>query len=140
MALGDLRACFAFDNNLKRFTVTGDQLRCIFTHIMRPENRDGEEECYEVNAAVRAVNNDQTRLLESLSLEGKPVENGRLYTIALTGYHIDNCTKNLHITPDELVLLGGTKIVATSTNSVLEEYLREYPNLSSKIEGRLVYR
>jgi 5'-nucleotidase / UDP-sugar diphosphatase len=140
VTLGDFKACFPFDDSLKKFTITGRQLRGIFTHIMRPQNRDGEGECYEVNAAVRAVYNDSRQMLESLDVNGAPVDDTRLYTLGLIGYHADNCKKNLDITIDDLNCSGGTKIVATSTTSILEEYLRTHPNLTSRIEGRLVFR
>jgi 5'-nucleotidase len=140
VTLGDFRACFPFDDSLKRFTVTGQQLRRIFSHIMRPENRDGEGECFEVNAAVHAVYDDRKKSLESLEVNGETVDDSRNYTLGLTGYHADNCTKNLNITPEELAQIGGSKVVATSTTNVLEEYLRARPNLTSCIEGRLVFR
>jgi 5'-nucleotidase len=107
---------------------------------MRPENRDGEGECYEVNAAVHAVYDDRKKILESLEVNGKPVDDSRNYTLGLTGYHADNCLKNLDLTPDELTHIGGTKVVATSVTGVLEEYLRAHPNLTSRIEGRLVFQ
>jgi 5'-nucleotidase/UDP-sugar diphosphatase len=140
VTLGDVRACFPFDDSLKRFTITGSQLLRIFAHIMRPENRDGEGECYEVSAAVRAIYSDREKTLESLTINGEPVDEDRHYTIGLIGYHVDNSTKNLNITPDELNLLTGTKIAATSTASVIEEYFLAHPNLSSRVEGRLVFR
>lgn len=140
VTLGDFRACFPFEETLKRYTITGKQLKGIFSHIMRPENRDGEGECYEVNAAVRAVYDDRKTALESLEVSGTPVDDARHYTLGLIGYHADNCVKNLNIAPGQLALLGGTKIVATSTVSVLEEYLRAHPNLNRRIEGRLVFR
>jgi 5'-nucleotidase/UDP-sugar diphosphatase len=140
LTLGDFRACFPFDDSLKRFTITGKQLRRIFSHIMRPENRDGEGECYQVNAAVHAVYDDRNNSLESLELNGEPVNDSWHYTLGLTGYHADNCTKNLNMTPEELTQLAGFKVVATSTTNVIEEYLRAHPNLTSRLEGRLVFR
>jgi len=139
VTLGTLRACFPFEDSLKRFTVNGTRIKRIFSHIMRPENRTGEGECYQVSAGVRAVYNDRSKTLESLTLNGEPVENDGKYTIALIGYHIDNSTKNLDITHEELVAGGASKTVATSTIAVLEEYLRLHPNLSRRVEGRLVY-
>jgi 5'-nucleotidase/UDP-sugar diphosphatase len=140
VTLGDVRACFPFDDSLRRFTITGSQLLRIFAYIMRPENRDGEGECYEVSAAVRAVYNDRIKTLESLTINGEPVDEDHHYSIGLIGYHVDNSTKNLNITPDELIRLGGMKIAAISTAGVIEEYFRAHPNLNSRIEGRLVYR
>jgi len=140
VTLGDFRACFPFDDTLKRYTITGEQLRNIFSHIMRPENRDGEGECYQVNAAVRAVYDDRKKILESLEVSGEPVDAARTYTIGTTAYHADNCIKNLGLAPGDLVRLNGTKVAATSVTGVLEEYLQSHPNLNRHNEGRLVFR
>jgi 5'-nucleotidase/UDP-sugar diphosphatase len=139
VTLGDLRACFPFEDSLKRFTVRGSQVKAIFCHIMRPENRTGEGECYQVSEGVRAVYDDRTKTLESLCLRGEPIEESGKYTLGLIGYHADNSIKNLDITHEDLAAGGPYKTVATSTIAVLEEYLRTHPNLSRKAEGRLVY-
>jgi len=39
-----MRTCFPYNDYLTRFTITGDQLKRIFGHIMRKENRAGEGE------------------------------------------------------------------------------------------------
>lgn len=72
-------------------------------------------------------------------MNGEPVDDSRHYTLGLTGYHADNCLKNLNLTPDELTHLNRIKVVATSVNSVLEEYLQSHSNLNRHIEGRLVF-
>jgi 5'-nucleotidase/UDP-sugar diphosphatase len=106
---------------------------------MRPENRTGEGECYQISEGVCAVYDDRTKTLESLCLHGEPVEESGKFTLGLIGYHVDNSIKNLDITPEDLAAGGPYKTVATSTIAVLEEYLRMHPNLSRKVEGRLVY-
>ena len=40
VTLKDLKACFPYDDSLNRFKIRGDQLKRIFTHVMRNENRD----------------------------------------------------------------------------------------------------
>ena len=107
---------------------------------MRRQDRAGEGECYQVNSGVRAVYDDQKRSLESLEVNGVVVNDMRHYTLGLTGYHADNCTKNINIAPEELAWRGGFKVIATSTTNVIEEYLRAHPNLTSRIEGRLGFR
>jgi 5'-nucleotidase/UDP-sugar diphosphatase len=140
VTLGDFKACFPFDDAIKRYTVTGRQLRRIFSHIMRPENRTGEGECYQVNAAVRAVYNDGTKTLESLEVNGNAVQDEARYTLGLTGYHADNCAKNLDMSPEELGALSGAKVIATSCVSFLDEYFRAHPNISAAVKGRLIFR
>jgi 5'-nucleotidase / UDP-sugar diphosphatase len=140
VTLGDFHSYFPYDDTLIRFTVTGERLKAIFSHFMRPENRNGEGECYQVNRAVRAVYSDSGRQLEELTVHGMPVDGVRNYTLCLQGYHERNCAAYLNITPDELRELGAPKVVSTSARDVLEEYFRNHQNINRDVEGRLVYR
>lgn len=140
VTLRTLKECFPYDDSLTRFSITGEQLRDVFSHVMRIENRDGEGEFYQVNGKVRATySNDEAKLL-SLKIDGNEVRDEQNYTITLQGYHISNSTKNLNITNDELTALGSGKVVTTSAYQVFEEWLRVHPNLSSKIEGRFLFK
>ncbi len=140
VTLGELRATFPYDDVLYKCIVTGAQLRRLFAHIMRPENRTGEGECYQVNREVRAVYNEAERRLESLTIRGIPVADDGHYTVLLQGYHYTNSGPNIGLTAEELTALAPPKVVSTSARDVLEEHLRSHQSLGSQIEGRLVYR
>jgi len=140
VTLGDVLACFPYDDKLIRYTVTGDQLTTTFAHIMRNENRDGEGECYQVNRGVAAVYDTSADKLVSLAIGGEPVDPPREYTICLQGYHASNAEPNLAIPVAVLEADGAGKVVATSAQQVLEEGLRDSKNLESVVEGRLVYQ
>lgn len=137
--LGDLMACFPYDDSLLKFTINGKQLKKIFAHIMRRSNRDGEGECYQVNHFVKAAYREARDELESLEISGKPVEDGKLYTVCLQNYHFNSSKPYLNITNEELLKEAGSKVVSTSAQQVLEEYLRNHQNISREIEGRLAY-
>jgi len=139
VTLGDFAACFPFEESLRRFTVTGRDLVQIFGHIMRPENRTGEGECYQVNRGVRAVYCDSDRCLVSLDVRGEPVGEDDLYAVVIPEYHARNAKDFLGITGEELEARAGSKVVATSVQDVLREYLQSHPNLTSRAEGRLEY-
>jgi len=139
VTLKDFRTIFPYDDVLTRFTVDGAAIRRIFTHIMRPENRNGEGECYQVNGRIRAVYSDSRRELVSLTFDGQPVVDCRNYTLGIMGYHVNNCTAYLNISPEELRASGKTKVVSTSAQEVLEEYLKNHQNIGRKVEGRLEY-
>jgi 5'-nucleotidase/UDP-sugar diphosphatase len=139
VTLGELYATFPYDDVLYRCTVTGEQLRRVFAHIMRPENRTGEGECYQVNREVRAVYNEAERRLESLTIRGIPVADDGQYTVLLQGYHYTNSGPNIGLTTEELTALAPPKVVSTSARDVVEEYLRSRQNLQSRVEGRLIY-
>lgn len=138
--LRDFTACFPYDDSLTRYTITGAQLKQIFSHIMRLENRDGEGECYQVNKGVKAVYNDKEGVLEKLAINNHPVENTQFYTLCLQGYHFNNSDDYLNISQEELMESGEYKTEATSAQQVLEEYLRNHQNADCKVEGRLVYK
>jgi 5'-nucleotidase/UDP-sugar diphosphatase len=140
VTLGNLYEVFPYDDTLHKFTISGAQLRQTFTHIMQPENRDSEGECYQVNHGVQAVYNNAQHTLESLSLGGIPVADDGQYTIAMQGYHYKSSDANLGISDADLTALAGPQVVTTSVRDVIEEYLRSHQNLNSQIEGRLVYK
>jgi 5'-nucleotidase len=107
---------------------------------MRPENRTGEGECYQVNRGVQAVYDNARKMLQALSLKNKPVADDAHYTIALQGYHHKNSDANLGISNADLTALAASQVIATSARDVLEEYLHTHQNLNSQIEGRMQYR
>lgn len=139
VTLGELVACFPYDESVTRFTVSGAQLKRIFGHIMRPENRDGEGECYQVNRGVKAVYRDSERRLQELWARGAPVADDATYTLGLTAYHEQNAEAFVGVPLEELQASGPHKVVSTSMRDVLLEHLRAHQGLDGGVEGRLVY-
>ncbi len=139
VTLNDLMCCFPYNDTLTRFTITGAKLKKIFSHIMRPENRNGEGECYQVNSGIKAVYNEKTKTLETLTINQKTIVEKNLYTICLQGYHYHNCTPYFNLTEAELLSDGPSKVVSTSAQDVIIEYLRSHQNLVSKLEDRLCF-
>ncbi len=137
VTLGDLTSCFPYDDALHRYEIPGQALERAFAHWMRNENRTGEGECYQVNSSVAAVYDAAADRMLSLMVGGDPVTPDRTYTVCVQGYHANNAAAYLTFTPEEMT---QHKVVATSAKQVLEEYLRESQNLSSKVEGRLVWK
>jgi len=138
VTLGDLRKVYPYDGALYKVKITGAQLSKIFSHIMRAENRTpGEGNCFQVNKGVQAVYSDAEKNLESLSINGNPVQADAQYTICLQEYHYKNSVISLNMTTEEL---GNPKVVTTSAQQVLEEYLSSHQLLDSEVEGRLVYK
>jgi 5'-nucleotidase/UDP-sugar diphosphatase len=139
VTLGDLRTSFPYDDPLFKATITGAQLKRAFAHCMRPENRNGEGDCYQVSKGVQAVYDNAGHALQSLSLNGQPVEDAKQYTIVLQDYHYKNVEKKLSLTIEELNAIAPYEVVSTSDQDILEEYLHRHQNLNSHVEGRLQY-
>ena len=103
VTLGGLRRIYAYDGPLSKFTISGAQLTRIFAHIMRPENRiPGESQCQQVNRGVKVVYNDAEKRLESLTLDGKPLQDDARYTICLQEFHATNSAANIGLSAEEL--------------------------------------
>jgi 5'-nucleotidase len=139
VTLGDLMACFPYDDTLQRFEVTGKQLKAIFNHIMRNSNRNSEGESYQVNSKVKAVHNDKTDKLASLDFNNKKIEDEDILKLCLQGFHINNCVEYLGISLDELKASNQNKIVTTSAFELLKEYFRNHQNPSiPEVGNRLI--
>lgn len=139
VTLKDYRACFPYEDYMQRFTVTGKTLKTMFARFMRTENRNGEGECYQVNGRIQATYSDAEHRLVSLTFDGQPVEDDRLYTAGMIGYHIINSQPYFGVSQEELLTAGKSKVIATNVTDVLEEYLKGHQNIDKKVEGRLVY-
>jgi 5'-nucleotidase len=139
VTMRDLITCFPYNDVLTRYTITGEQLKNTFKHIMRPENRNGEGECYQVNSSVRAVYSDSEKDLVSLKIDGRDVDPTKTYTICMQGYHAKNANAYFNLTPEQLNA-HKSKVVSTSSFEILEEFIRNNQNTSRRVEGRLVYQ
>jgi 5'-nucleotidase / UDP-sugar diphosphatase len=140
VTLGDLRTLYPYDGPLYKSTVTGEQLLHVFGHIMRPENRTGEGECFQVNKGVQAVYSESERKLVSLKVGDRPVDPEWHYRICIQDYHFKNVQTSLGLSHADLTALTGSQVVTTSTRDVLEEHMTSQQNLSAAVEGRLVYQ
>ena len=107
---------------------------------MRTENRNSEGECYQVNSRIHAIYDDSLHDLVSLKIDGAPVSDGGFYSLCLQGFHVGNSDAYLNISNEELLKSGRSKVISTSAQEVLEEYLRNHQNITRTIEGRLVYQ
>lgn len=130
---------FPYDDSYTRFKITGAKLRKIFEQVMRTENRNGEGENYQVNSKVKAVYSDGEHKLVSLKFNDAEVLPDQFYTFALQGYHLNNCADYLNVTREEFEEAGNWKVVSTSVQEILEEWLRNNQNVSRDLESRLVY-
>lgn len=139
VTLMDFISCFPYDDTLTRFSIPGSQLYDIFSHIMRIENRDGEGECYQVNKGIQAIYDEKEKMLKELLIDGEEVSKTEFYTITLQGFHVKQAKDNLGISEDNLRKSGEAKVVSTSAQEVMEEYLRTNQNIQVGIEGRLQY-
>jgi len=75
-----------------------------------------------------------------LKYNNKLINDNRIYTLGLQGYHVKNCDKNLGVSEKELISIEPPKVPTTSAQDVLEEFFRNNTNLNSEVEGRIIVK
>lgn len=111
----------------------------LIADILRDEAFHGEHtEFYQFSHGMRIVWSRSRQAFRELTLDGQPLHNDRLYTVAVQKYHFTNLKAFLDITPQEAEENAKVRVLTTSARDVIEEYLSVNPHLSRSVEGRLV--
>ncbi len=140
VTLGDFHARIPYDDALFQITLTGADLKQIFRHFMRLENRAGVGYFFQVNRSIRAIYDDTQQELDSLTCHGQLVADEQPYTVCVQSYHYEDTVKHFGLPQERFTALAPLRTVATSMQDVFEEYLRTHPSLNSTIEGRLRFK
>lgn len=137
----DLVECLPYDEALYMVRVNGAQLERMLRYILREEAFDGDHtEFYQFSHGMRMVWSRSRQDFEVLTLEGKVLNEQKLYSIALSKYHYMNMQDFLTLTPEEARANALPRVLATSSRDIVEEYLMVNPHLSREVEGRLVVK
>ena len=126
-----------FDDACWMVEVTGAQFRKIVTHLMRDEAWVGETEFYQFSRGVRIRWRKSTHALEELSFNGEEVTDDMRLKICLQNYHYSNFDEFLGVPLEEVKKNRKPRIVATSLNNIVEEYLTTHQGLDARVEGRI---
>ena len=134
----DLVECFPYDDSLHMITVTGNQLRRMLMHMMRPGVWAGEHsEFYQLSKGMKVVfDRKQNKMLE-FSFNGEPIDDDQLFKVGLQKFHYLNFENFFNVPFAEVEAVNKPMVVATSTRDVLEEYLINHQHLDRDIDGRL---
>ena len=135
----DLCECFPYDDSLYMLKVTGAQFKKMIHFMLREEVWEGSHcEFYQFSAGMRVVYDRNTQTFLDFSFRGLPVDDNKIYTIGLQHFHYSSFEEFFSVPLEEVVKNGKPKIIATSTRTVLDEYLSVHQNLDRKVSGRLV--
>ncbi len=121
----DLMEMFPYEETILRVTLTGAQLKRALHHIFRPEALapDAHTEAYQFSAGLQVTVDRTQKAVTALSFQGKPIEDGALFAVGLQDFHFKNLEEFLGITPEEARANRPPRVVATSSTTVIEEWL-----------------
>jgi len=126
-----------FDDVVWMFEVTGDQFRKMVLHILRDDAWLGETEFYQFSRGVKIKYRKSTHSLEELRFNGEDITPDTRLKIGLQNYHYKNFDEFLGIPLEEVKQNRKPRVVATSVNNIVEEYLATHQGLDAQVEGRL---
>jgi 5'-nucleotidase len=124
---GDLMELCPFDDKYHQVKVTGAQFKAICRHIFRPEAYHGDHtEYFQFSQSVQLVYTLATGNFESVEVDGVPLKDDQLITLAVQGFHYNNAQSALGLLLEELVANDAPRLLATNQQEVLIEYLLEH--------------
>ena len=69
--------------------------------------------------------------------QNEPVDKDKLYSISLAKFHYANFDEFFHVSLETIENRKKARIVSTSVNDIVEEYLTTHQHLNAFIRGRL---
>lgn len=127
---------FPYDDAVLAVKVTGAQLRRMVLFVLRDDAFEDHTEFYQVSG-LKLIYDYPRRTLHGLYVDGRPVRDDDLFTMAVQQFHFDNFDAFLGVPLAEVETNGKARRVATSCQDVIEEYLSSHHNLQRTVEGRI---
>ncbi|MBR3935274.1 MAG: bifunctional metallophosphatase/5'-nucleotidase, partial [Oscillospiraceae bacterium] len=138
--LEDLIQIFPYNDEVFRIAVTGSQLRTMIKHILRTGALLGVTEFYQYSKGFHIVFDYDAQQLLELSLDGKDIEDEKLYTIGINGFHYKNLNEFMGVKPEEVAKNKEPKVIATKCTDVVEEYFSRQEYIKVSDEKSLVIK
>ncbi len=139
LTYGGLMELLPFDDSLMRLRASGAQFKRMVAYTLREEMLlGGHTEFYQYSQGLSMVFDRESRAFTRFDFQGAPMEEARLFTLALQGYHYINFTDCFGFSLDELLENGRARVLSTSVLDVLVEHLPEVGLRDARVEGRLV--
>ena len=136
--LQDLLETMPYDDSLWMFQVTGEQFRRMVKYIFRDEAWTRKTEFYQYSKGMHIKYKKSTHELLEFTLNGKEIQDDDMIKIAMQYYHYKNFDEFFGVPLEEVSQNMKPRVIANSTNNIVEEYLSTHQNLDPKVEGRIV--
>lgn len=137
VTVADLYAIFPFSEAVHQLKLSGKQLKHLFSTVMDPQKDTPSYEHYQLSSGSQIIYDNRTQHLVSLTINGEPVDEDKLYKVGIQTYHLNNTEKFWDLTLAEILANGKSIVLCTSMTDIVEEFFMTHTNLKSKLEGRI---
>lgn len=132
----DLMELYPYDEAMISFSVSGQVLEDMLSHLMRTLYKEGSREFYQWNAALRLEVEEGGRI-GKIFMRDQPLDKEARYRIAMQEYHYGILAGTFGIEPEKLADGGRVRVVSTSAQDNLIEYFRSKKIPRTRRDGRI---
>ncbi len=134
----DLKECLPYDDPLYMLEITGDEFMRMIHYMLRDEVWQGEHcEFYQFSKGVEITYDRASKTFLKFNYQNEPIDKDKLYSISLAKFHYTNFDEFFHVSLEAIENRKKARIVSTSVNDIVEEYLTTHQHLNAFIRGRL---
>ncbi len=137
---GELMEMFPYEEKIFRVVWTGAQLRHALEHIFRPGALadSSHTELYQYSGGLRFECSLREGGIRSLTYLGEPVQDDQLFSVGLQEYHYNNLETFFDLAPEAVRANKSPRIIATSSTTLVEEWLCAQPSMKAPAEARWI--
>lgn len=139
ITLRDLTQMFPYNDEIFMIRVTGKQFKNMINHLFRPESLEYDHsEFYQFSSGIKVVVSMPEKKVVELTYNGEEIDDDRILSVGLQGYHFRNMQYILNITEEEVKKTAPCKVIATNAMDVLDEHLSRYEVVSCPDDRRWI--
>ena len=136
---GELLEVFPYDDRLLRFKVTGAQFKSMYRYTLRDEMLQGEHtEFYQYSQGLAVEFDRVKKEFVRFDFNGAAIEDERIYTVVLQGFHYQNFEDCFGFPVSELEENDRPRVLTTSVIDVLIEHLPSTHLRDKTLEDRFI--
>ena len=131
-----LMEIYPYVESMISFSVSGQMLRDMLSHLMHTLYHEGGREFYQWNKDLR-VEVLADGEIGSIEMQGEPLDPKAQYRVALQEYHYGIIDENFGLTHDDLADNGRVRVVSTSSQDNIIEYMKNHKISYRPCDGRI---
>ena len=132
----DLMEVYPYDDAMISFSIDGQMLRDMLSHLMHTLYHEGGREFYQWNRDLRVEVLADGKIGE-IKMKGEPLKPSDHYRIALQEYHYGIIADTFGLSPEDLSDKGRVRVVSTSSQDNIIEYMKKNKIPYSACDGRI---
>ncbi len=136
VTMQDLMEFFPYKGKVFLAPMQGSTFRKAMQYMLRDGFDTEHFEFYQVSRNVRITYNRTTKVID-ITVDGVPIDDGKVYNVAIQEYHFKNVEECLGIPTAEIEGYPRCRVITTSDYDVVEEYFNTHAHLTAYIDGRI---